>query len=203
MHQHAVTLSMLQLLLDSRADVNALDVSLRSPIFYITPPCSPDHGGWEEVELFRKRVLRTLLTSRANPNFADAAGLTCFEFQESTQRERASMLTGSLGVVVEHGVDGQTDPREAQSPYPISLGLKGAGSDLSAPGGPEFQVKGRFNLVVGIKPPVSKKTGDKKNQCFRCLEFGHSYKACCNPPRCRICGCAHETNGHVFLADGS
>merc|ERR1711976_1132023 len=91
--EHEASLSILELLLHRRADVNALDVSLRSPVFYISPSLTPHEDGYDAVKIFRELALRTLLTSRANPNFTDAQGLTCFEFQEARKRELAQRLT--------------------------------------------------------------------------------------------------------------
>ncbi|CAD7943171.1 unnamed protein product [Amoebophrya sp. A120] len=61
-----------------------------------------------------------------------------------------------------------------------------------------LQKKGRFQIDVDIQQADHKlkKLHSKKNQCFRCLEFGHSYRECLNEPKCRVCGENHETKDH-------
>ncbi|CAD7969842.1 unnamed protein product [Amoebophrya sp. A25] len=64
--------------------------------------------------------------------------------------------------------------------------------------GETHQFKGRFRVAVDIRQSdfQHKKEQAKKNQCFRCLRFGHSYRHCEFAPRCRVCGEEHETKDH-------
>eukprot|EP00392_Amoebophrya_sp_AT5.2_P002516 g2521.t1 len=60
------------------------------------------------------------------------------------------------------------------------------------------QSKGRFGVAVDIRQEDhrQRKERSKKNQCFRCLEYGHAWKECPNKPKCRVCGLEHETKEH-------